>query len=130
MKTLANNDIARAIHLYFKDSRHRYEKVVEFLYRQRLLSKSPEILSQLKKIINQEEGRVEAKVSSAKKMNHQIKVELEHFLKKRYSAREIIFEEYLDPGLLGGLKLEVNGEIIDLSFKNKIRQLQEFLIST
>jgi len=129
MKTLPNNDIARAIHLFLKDNPRKYDKVVEFLHRKRLLPRSPEILAQLKKIINQEEGKVEAKVSSAKKINHQMKSQLEHFLMKRYSAKEIVFEESLDPGLLGGLKLEVNGEIIDLSYKNKIRQLQEFLIN-
>ena len=35
--------------------------------------------------------------------------------------------ESLDSKLLGGLKVEVNNEIIDLSIKNKIGKLQKYL---
>ncbi|MFA6076667.1 MAG: F0F1 ATP synthase subunit delta [Candidatus Paceibacterota bacterium] len=135
MAVLSNNDIARAVYLLAKGKSHVEQtdvskKVVDFLFRKRLLSKASLILSQLEKIINKEEGRVVAKVSSVEKLSHQAKVNMEQALKKRYSAKEIIIDESLDSRLLGGIKVEVNNEIIDLSIKNRIEKLQEYLIKT
>ncbi|MEI8174480.1 MAG: ATP synthase F1 subunit delta [bacterium] len=132
MTVLSNNDIARAIYLSFKDKSvseqvSMSKKVVEFLFRRRILSRAPLILSQLTKIVNHEEGRIVAKVSSALKLSHQDKIDIENSLKKRYSAKEIILSENLDQKLLGGIKVEVNNEVIDLSIKNKIEKLQEHL---
>ncbi|KKQ03997.1 MAG: ATP synthase subunit delta [Parcubacteria group bacterium GW2011_GWA2_36_24] len=132
MAILSNNNIARAIYLFLKDKSHSEQldmsqKIVKFLSRRRLLSKASLILSQLGKIINQEEGRIIVKVSSVEKLNQQTKIHLEQALKKRYSAKEIMLVESLDSKLLGGLKVEVNNEIIDLSIKNKIGKLQKYL---
>ena len=135
MTAISNNDIARAIYLISKDKSHSeqaniLEKVVKFLFRKRLLSKAPDILLQLRKIINHEEDRIVAKVSSVEILNRQTKTNLEHALKKHYVAKEVVLLENLDKKLLGGLKVEVNNEIIDLSIKNKIEKLQEYLIKS
>jgi F-type H+-transporting ATPase subunit delta len=132
MTVVSNNDIARAIYLSFKDKSGSEQidiskRVVNFLFKRRILSKAPLILSQLAKIVNHEEGRMVAKVSSAFKLNHQDEINLEHSLKKRYSAKEIVLSLNLDQKLLGGIKVEVNNEVIDLSIKNKIEKLQEYL---
>ncbi len=132
MTVISNNDIARAIYLVSKDKSRAEQsvisgKIVKFLFKKRMLSKASDILSRLNVIINKEEGRVVAKVSSAKKLDHQSKTYLEHILKKRYAAKEIFLDENLDEKLLGGLKIRVNDEVIDLSVRNKIKKLQEYL---
>lgn len=132
MTVISNNDIARAIYSLSKDKSQSEQidiskKFIKFLSRRRLLSKAPEILSQLKKIINHEEGRIEAKVSSVQKLDQKTKTHLEQSLKKRYSGKVVVFEESLDEKLVGGLRVEVNNEVIDLSIKNKIGKLQEYL---
>ncbi|MEK7219375.1 MAG: F0F1 ATP synthase subunit delta [Patescibacteria group bacterium] len=132
MATLSSNDIARSIYLLIKDKTTAersvlYEKVVKFLFKKRLLSKSGEILSRLTKIINKEEGNLVAKVSSVEALDHKTKIHLEQFLKKRYSAKEVTLVLSLDKKLLGGIKMETNDEVIDLSIKNKVKKLQEHL---
>lgn len=138
MSTISNNDIARAIYSFSKDNRLEalppsggkasYAKIVEFLARRHLFRKIPDILTRLNKIINHEEGKIMVKLWSAKVLPEKIKKNLVHFLKKRYSAKEIIFDEIPDKKLLGGMRIEVNDEIIDLTIKNKIGELQEYLI--
>jgi len=135
MTTASNNDIARAIFSTLKDKSSAeqsaiFPKIIQFLFRKRLLSKSSDILSRLDKIINNEKGRMVAKVSSKNKLSEKIKKELEQTLLKRYSAKEIRLMENLDEKLLGGFKVEVNDEVIDLTIKNKIRKLQEYLIES
>ncbi len=135
MSVTSNNDIARAIYLMSKDKssseqKNISEKVVKFLFKKRLLSKAPDILLRLKKIINGEEGRIEAKISSVEALSHQTKTSLEQALKKRYSVKEVTLKENIDKKLLGGIKIEVDDEVVDLSVKNKINKLQEYLTKT
>lgn len=132
MAVISNNDIARAIYLAMKEGKHETQsnvskKVIQFLSRRRILSKAPLILTELKKIIDVDEGRVIAKVSSVEKLDHQAKTHLEHSLKKRYGSKEVVLNEVLDSNLVGGIKIEVNNEVIDLSIKNRLRKLQEYL---
>ncbi|MEI6280483.1 MAG: F0F1 ATP synthase subunit delta [bacterium] len=132
MATLTNNDIARAIYLSSKDKNHVeqsifFKRVIQFLDRKRLLSKTKDILFSLDKIINEEEGRVVARVTSKGELSEKIKKELEHILAKRYGAKEISIVSNFDEKLLGGFKIEVNDEVIDLTLKNKIEKLQEYL---
>lgn len=126
MSTLSNKDVARAIYLASRDNTP-FSKIVQFLARRRLLPRSGGILSDLDKIINEEEERVVAKIKSAQKLNEKTRTHLVQFFKKRYSTREVTLEEIIDAKLLGGFRIEVNNEVIDLSFRNKIRKLEEYL---
>jgi F-type H+-transporting ATPase subunit delta len=133
MATLSNNDIAHAIYLVSKEKTHAElheinNKVIKFLARRRLLSKTKDILERLDKIINHENKKIVVKVLSAKKLKEESKQELIFFLKKRYAVKEVTLVETIDEKLLGGVRIEVNDEIIDLTVKNKIKKLQEHLI--
>jgi ATP synthase F1 delta subunit len=126
MTSLSNNAIARAIYLARKD-KIPSKQIVEFLAQKRLLGRAPEILSELRKIVNQATGVLEAKISSAKNLKGETKKELEHVLAKHYGAQHIILEEKIDEKLLGGFRVEVADEILDLTFKNKIEKLGGYL---
>lgn len=134
MTVISNNNIAHAIYLTLKDQNHAeqalfFKKIINFLVKKRLLSKAPNILFSLNKIINDNEKRIVAKVSSARKIDETINKKLARILAERYSAEEVNLVENLDKKLIGGFKIEVNDEIIDLTIKNKIGQLQEYLTS-
>jgi len=133
MVTLSNNDIAEAIYLSTKDKKGNElgdttKKIVEFLKNRGLISKSREILEKLDNIINKDINRIVVKVYTKEKLRDKLKIELITYLKERLKAREIILEEKQDEKLLGGLRLEINNEIIDLTVKKKILKLKEYLI--
>ncbi len=135
MVIISNNNIARAIYLSLKDKSSSEQNiilknVVQFLYRHKLISKSKEILSIFKKIINQDKGILEVKVWSKTKMNDETKRELTQILQKRYGDKKFVLQENLNEKLLGGFKIEINNEIIDLTLKNKVYKLQEYLIKS
>lgn len=132
MNTASNSNIARAIYLVSKGKSSGEQsliskKVVQFLSKKRLLSKAPDILFHLNKIISEHEGKVAVKVSSAKRIDEATNKKLAEILIRRYRAKEIDFEENIDEKLLGGFKIEVHNEIIDLTIRNKIEKLQEYL---
>ncbi|KKR65388.1 MAG: ATP synthase subunit delta [Parcubacteria group bacterium GW2011_GWF1_40_5] len=133
MSTISNNDIAKAIYLASKDKSstemHQvHKKVVEFLTRKKFMSRVAVILEQLKKVINFENGIVSATVLSAHRVHEKEEKDLVHFLKKRYSAKEVELTYILDQSLIRGIRLEVNDEVIDLTVRNQINQLKEDLI--
>ena len=132
MNTVSSNNLARAIYLTVKDKTSAeqslsFKNIVQFLVRKRLLSKAPDILLRLNKIINEDEGIIEAKISSVEKMKETTKQEFKQRLSKRYSGKTVKIIENLDKKLLGGFKIEVNDEVIDLSVRNRIEKLQEYL---
>lgn len=134
MAVISNNNIARAIYLELKDKNQNeqslsFPKIVQFLIKKRLLNKTTEILFCLDKIINEEAGRIVAKVSSKTNLEEKTKHELKHSLAKRYKAKEVELILNTDEKLLGGYKIEVNDEVMDLTMKNKIEKLQEYLTS-
>lgn len=134
MAIISNNDIAHAIYLATRDKNKEeqslvYGRVVKFLHRKRLLPKAPDILLRLNNIINKYEERVRVKISSGKEIDETTKKELIETLAHRYSAKEVAPEYVIDDKLLGGFRVEVGDEIIDLTIKKKIEKLQEHLIS-
>ena len=134
MPAISNNNIANAI---FQGSKgktgndlHKYsQNVVKFLAKKRFLSKSRDILERLNKIANDKEGIIEVKLRSAKRLAPETKHHLATTLKKRYRAKDVVWNEVIDEKLLGGFRVEINDEVIDLTIKNKINKLQEHLNS-
>jgi F-type H+-transporting ATPase subunit delta len=129
MKT---RDVAQAIYLATKDKTSGeisavVKEVTVFLARKRLLSKSPEILANLEEIINKAEGRMVVHIKSVAKITEETKKEITAMLKKHYQAHEFVFRESIDSTLLGGVRIEIGNDVIDLSTKNKIGQLKDYL---
>lgn len=132
MAKISSKNIAKAIYLARQEMKDNnaedfYKKTVHFLFKKKLLSKSAEILEKLEKVIDEEENIIRIKISSYKKLDEVYKKEIISKIKKRYQDKEIVLEEFIDEKLLGGINLEANNEIIDLSIKSKISRLQDYL---
>ncbi len=133
MSSISNNDIAHAIYLASKDKNKEeqslvFKNVIKFLVKKKKLAKAGDILLRLGKIINNYENRIVGKIFSKEKINEVQNKEINQILARRYSAKEVTLEQCLDDKLLGGLKIEVNDEVLDLTIKNKLEKLQEYLI--
>lgn len=105
------------------------KNTLTFLHDKRLLGKSKKILEELEKIVNKEEGSLKVKIHSRHKLNKQNIDEIESFIKERYKVKSVIIDEKEDEKLLGGIKIEVGDEVMDLTLKNKIHKLQNYLIN-
>jgi F0F1-type ATP synthase delta subunit len=117
MEIFSNNEIAEGIYLLIKDKSVKdltqiMQRLVT-LDKNRIFGQSEDLLINLKKNIHKQD---------------EYKKDIILEIKKLYNAEEIIFNEFIDSKLLGGFKLEINNEIIDLSIQNKILKLKEHLI--
>lgn len=132
MATISHNQIAKSIYLAVSDKPRALQSsvlknAVAVLSRRKMLGKKREILSALNKIINIEKNVMEAEIWSKDKLLGKEKNELEKFLSKKYGAKSFIFLEHLDDKLLGGFKVRVGDEMIDLTLTNRINKLKEHL---
>jgi F-type H+-transporting ATPase subunit delta len=135
MATISINNLARAIYESSdeKDGAHLdtvTRNAVLLIKEKHMMGKSNEILSVLTKIIDRNEEVVRAKISSKTKMEKKFIDEIEEYIKKRYKAKNTILEFKVDESLLGGIKIEVGDEVIDMTLKNKIHKLKNYLINS
>jgi F-type H+-transporting ATPase subunit delta len=134
MATISVNNIASAIYesSLGKDGAELdvvMKKAVDLISKKHLMSKSKEILDQLEKIIDKKEEVIRAKISSRIKIDKKITDEIEDFIKKRYQVKHTVLEFTVDEKLLGGMRIEIGDEIIDMTTRNKIKKLQNYLIT-
>lgn len=135
MAIISNNDIASAIYGVLenkKEVEHApvFKEIVKFLDRRRLFSKAPSILKKLEEIINLKENRLMVRVSSARQLDEKTRKELIILLMSKYQSKDVELKERLDEKLLGGVRLEINDEVIDLTLKKQIEKLKEHLTTT
>ena len=133
MAKISTKDVATAFYESAKsksgaDLERTMTNAVEFLNKHKLLSKASEILWHLEKIHNKDLGVVSATVTSKRPLAKKNLDEIKKILKNRYKALDITLHTHEDLSLIGGIKIEANDEMIDLSLKNKVRQLQNHLL--
>jgi len=129
IKNLAQAIYESSLNKEGKDLDVAIDKCALYLKNKNLLGKKEEILEALEKIINKENGVVKAKVTTEIKLKTEVAKEIEEFIKKKYKIKEVILEEQVDKKLLGGIKIEIGDDIIDATLTNKIKQLQDYLIT-
>ena len=134
MAKILTKNIALSIHDMTRDKsggelNNALENIVKYLAQKRMLSKWPEILKKLEEIMDKEEGIARAKISYKNIPTKKITDQIEELLKKRYKVKTIETEIVENKEILGGVKIEVGDEIIDLTLKNKLHQLQNYLIT-
>ena len=135
MAKITTKNVALAIYAASKNKSgaeltHVLESAMDFLKKKNLLSKAPEILKQLEFISDTEQGVIRAKVLSKKPLTKAATEQLESLLKKRHKAKSSVLEWQEDKTLIGGMRIETADEIMDLSLKNKVDQLQKYLLTT
>ncbi len=131
MANISYNEIARSIYevsLNKELDQNTFAKnVINFLKKRKLISKSKLIFKHLDKIINTENSLLEVRLISAYPLTEKDKKSIATELKKIYQVSSVIFESKIDMRLVGGFRLEIGEEIIDLSISNKLQKLQKYL---
>ena len=94
-----------------------------------LLGKKEEVLQYLQNIIDEKDGVIRAHIESPSKLSQKALDEIEQELKARYKAKEVYLDITENKKYLGGLRIQIGDEVIDLTLLEKIHQLQNYLIT-
>jgi F0F1-type ATP synthase delta subunit len=77
---------------------------------------------------DKEEGRLKVNIYSRHKLKKDNITDINHFLKRHYKIDEPQIEEIIDESLIGGVKIRVENDIIDMTLSNQIKQLKNYLL--
>jgi len=130
MKASINN-IALAIYESSADSTDHSaisKYALEFLVRRNLLGKSGAILEKLEEIVDINEGIVRAIVTSKHDLTPAEISDIKKILKDRYKAKTVEVKETIDPRIIGGLKIQIGDEVIDMSLRKRLNKLENYLM--
>jgi F-type H+-transporting ATPase subunit delta len=133
MSQISPKNIAEAIYRVTEgksasELSHALKRSAEVLRDKRMLGKSEDVLFALSNIVEKKAGIVRVKVSAAKDLDGGERKKLENEIKEKYKARAVKAEFFEKAELLGGMRIEVGDEVLDTTYKNKLRQLEKFLI--
>lgn len=133
MATLSIKNIAHAIYESSKDKDDNElnvltKNIVNFLNKKRMMSKANKIIDELEGIVDDNEKIKRVKITSKNKLSNKLLEEIREFIKKKYRAKNVIFQISENEKLLGGIKIEIENDKIDTTLLNKIKKLQTYLI--
>jgi F-type H+-transporting ATPase subunit delta len=82
------------------------------------------ILSCYRRLLNEAKGRVEAKVVGASRLETATVERLREVL-HGISGKEVVLHQEIDPGLIGGLLVELAGKVYDGSVRTQLEKMKE-----
>jgi len=135
MSKISSNNIAQAIYLGLRNKPKEelpqyFKNVIKFLARKKLLLNKNKIIQKIQELVDKDNGVVSAQVYTTHELDTETRATIKTVLIEKYKARDVVLSEKIDKNILGGFKIEIGDEIIDLSLKNKLAKLQEHLTKT
>lgn len=134
MAKISVNNLAQAIYESLKDKDGlsfdaTLKNTVSLIRDKHMIGKMEEILKSIQNIIDKEDGVVRVKINTKSKIEDKEILEIEEIIKKKYKVKEVVLDKKENPKLLGGIKIEIGDEVIDMTLINKLHQLQNYLIT-
>jgi len=84
----------------------------------------PSIIASYRHLLNQVNGRVDAKVTAAEPLGAMVIERLRDSL-RRLSGKDVILQEEANPELIGGLVVEFQGKIYDGSVRTQLETMKQ-----
>ena len=95
---------------------------IQLLMRNRRLTVLPQIREQFEKLKLENEGKLDAKISSAFPLDDAQRNQVVNLLSSRFK-RKINATETVDPDLIGGIKVEVGDKVWDASVRGRLQTM-------
>jgi F-type H+-transporting ATPase subunit delta len=108
------------------DATEKQINLFRLLRRKSRLALGPSIAAFFREMVDEERGVVRATVTTAVELDGERRDSLVQRLRQQ-TGREIVLEERVDPGLLGGLVVRIGDQLLDASARTRLRQLRSRL---
>lgn len=112
-----------------KELEQSFAQIISFLVKKGMMKKSKEILTALEALLDKKNHTIRAHIESAHKLDTKTLEHIEDSIKKRYHAKEIHLDIKENTDHIGGIKITVGEEVIDLTLRSHLEQLEQHLIS-
>lgn len=102
-------------------------KFTELLVKNRQIKLAGKIIEKFSEIYNKKNGIVEAEVATARKLESFQVHKIESYIKEKYKAKEVVINNKVDKNIKGGIIIKVGDEIVDVSIKSRLINLNKLL---
>lgn len=103
------------------------DNFVKFLVSNNQTKMAEKIIDRFKEISNEKEEIVEAEVTSREKLGQDLVDKLSSFVKEKYKAKKVIFDNKIDENILGGVIIRVKDEVLDGSVRHQLKNMETIL---
>lgn len=91
------------------------------------ISLLPDIYDVYTKLVLEYNDILKIQIFSAVELSSMQMIHLTEALQKKYGNKKIELENIVNPKLIGGIQIVSNGQSIDMSLKNSLEKLKDFL---
>lgn len=126
---LSADDKKQVFQEAFRESVH--PQVLNLLYllvdnkRENLIA---EVADNYRQLANEAQGVAEAVVFSVKPLSENEKMAIAETFAKRAGKKELLIENVVDEGIIGGLKVHIGDTVFDASVANQLNRIQQRMI--
>ena len=88
----------------------------------------PEMIESFRELVRERRGESEARVITAVALTEAQEAVLREKLEKRF-GRKMILKCEVDPGLIGGIRVETEGRVLDGTLRTRLQEIKEVMDS-
>ncbi|HLR92491.1 MAG TPA: F0F1 ATP synthase subunit delta [Atopostipes sp.] len=108
----------------FKDFHQDVVNTIQLLVLRKRMDHLFVIVDQLNELVNDARGIAEATVYSVRPLTEDEQETLAKKFAKRFDKNSIVFNNVIDPSILGGLSIQIGNTIYDGTVRNKLNRLE------
>ncbi len=117
--------VATAPHLFDDETTNLARLLIE----SGRVDQAPAIEDEFQRLADDDSGRVRATVTTAIELEREDRDRVERELSKRLN-KEVRLDVVVDPGVIGGLKLQYGDRVVDATVATRLQQLRRQLAAT
>lgn len=113
----------------FKDLNEHVLNTIQLLIARQRIDLAPAIVDQLNELVNDAKGIAEAIVYSVRPLTEDEQAVLAEKFAKQLNKKTVVFNNIVDPNILGGLRIRIGHTIYDGSVRGKLNRLERTIAS-
>ena len=127
--TTRSEDLIKVMEMISEKNNHNelLKRFISFIIKKRRFFYVEKILKNFIETCSKKRGEIKAELTSAKELTEKEINSIKEELTKNFSSKIKLNYKY-DPGLIGGLVVQVGSTMVDTSLKNKLQQIKHRMI--
>lgn len=102
-------------------------RFAEVLKKNGQLKNAQKIIEKFSELYNDKHGIIEAEIITKTKLGEKDLREVENYIKKKYSAKEVFVKNIIDEKIQGGVIIKIGDEVLDGSISGQLMKLKKAL---
>lgn len=104
------------------------KELIQEVYQLRLMGDLDSIIDEFEKLYDQHNQTIVAKVTTVVPLSDKQKEQLEEVFAKKIHAKRVIFQETIDPDIIGGVIIETGDQVYDGSIRSNLENIKKKIV--